>query len=257
MEKAGHLPRADAFAAVTGLAAGLFFGVWTGGALDPPPDPSSAALRAPGMKEAARAEDLAGEGRLDEALRVLGEAEESEGCRAAALLLRARRAVESDPWEALSALGDFLTLHPRSWRRWEAALLVARALDALGKREDAREALKTALMFEPKRLKRADKPIGRRGPWPGCTHAAWLALARMRFEDGAYSDAKEAAELVPEKCRGEIFAHSPQRPAALLLWAKAMAARGAPKTARAGLTELLQLFPDSPEAAEAGELIKR
>lgn len=211
-------------------------------------------LDAPGMKAAARADELAGEGKLAEAVRVL---EDAEGCRAALLLLRARRGVESDPEKALEALGEFLTDYPRSWRRWEAVLLTARALSAIGKHEDAREALKTALMFEPRRLKHADKSIGRRGPWPGCTHAAWLAYARLSYEDGAYSDAKEAAELVPEDCTGEVFVHSPERPAALLLWAKAMEARGAARTARAGLLKLLDLFGGTPEAAEARGLLRR
>ncbi len=255
--KGRRLPLADALIGVAGLAVGLFFGLWRGGAFDPRPELASLTLNAPGMKEAARADELAGEGKLAEAVRVLEGAEETDGCRAALLLLRARGSVESDPGKALSALGEFITDYQGSWRRWEAMLLAVRALLALGQRKDAEETLKTALLFEPRRRERGDRPIGRRGAWPGCTHAAWLTLAQLTYEDGAYSDAKDAAELVPEERGGEVFARSPQRPAALLLWARALSAQGAEKTARAGLMEIVDLFPESPEAAEARELLER
>ena len=247
----------EGVAAAVGLALGLVLGLWAGGTFDPRPDLSSITLDAPGLEKVLRAQDLAREGRPEEALRAFGKAEGSEGCRAALLLLQAGTRVESDPNAALEPLGEFLNRWPESWRRWEAVLLVVRALDALGKREEAKETLKTALLFEPKRLKLADRPIGKRGPWPGCTHSAWLELARLSHEDGAYADAKEAAELVPDKSKGEVFRRSPERPAALLIWAKALDARGMERTARAALTELISLFPRSPEAAEAEELLNR
>jgi len=168
----------------------------------------------------------------------------------------------------LSRLGDGAVIRPR------VVALGARAKFAMREGAEVVDFVEESLRRDPRRAAVAERPIGRRGAWPGTTHEllvmlgdAYLDAAAAAPEDADENEGPNKRELtesaaytyrlVPRVPFREIYAVSPRYAEARLRLGRAYMALGKDERARIALDEIVRDFPAAAEKDEAVRLLGR
>jgi len=197
-----------------------------------------------------------------------GAEELAEGARIGEILERADGlAAAGKHRQAVKLYFDLLSQIPDGgWIRPSVVAKGARAKFAMGEGAEVVDFVRFALATDPRRQEKADRPIGRRGPWPVSAHELLILLGDAYLDAAAAEEeaakkrellesAAHAYELVPRTPFRELRATSPRYGEARLRLGRTHVKLGRPERARVVLEEIVRDFPASPEREEAARLL--